>query len=245
MLGPGLKQFIYLCQFRLTQLVRPRTAEQKNAFVTVANGTGPPVGEGVVIHLHVGQLVPVRKAEHPMAFQPAVGRARTIQLMGSEYGGGELRHCPMNGRGNLAPVFVHTAIVYVFQQAKLVSGRQVQLQCLGQIGNLPLFFRQRDGQPEKMPGQFIADKMNLVPHDLQKLQALERRQEQMVQLNDRVIQLTRSLAGIGHRQLIRPHAKSLGGGVAKRQARCFLFRNLKLGFQDLTIHVLTPMSGLR
>ena len=70
--------------------------------------------------------------------------------MGSEYGGGELRHCPMNGRGNLAPVFVHTAIVYVFQQAKLVSGRQVQLQCLGQIGNLPLFFRQRDGEPEEV-----------------------------------------------------------------------------------------------
>ena len=70
--------------------------------------------------------------------------------MGPKYGGGQLRHCPMDCRGNLAPVFVYSAIVYVFKQTKLVSGGQVQLKCLGQIGNLSLLFRQRDGEPEEV-----------------------------------------------------------------------------------------------
>jgi hypothetical protein len=56
----------------------------------------------------------------------------------------------MDCRGNLPPVFVYSAIVYVFQQTKLVSGGQVKLKCLGQIGNLSLLFRQRDGESEEV-----------------------------------------------------------------------------------------------
>lgn len=199
--------------------------------------------KAVVLHLEVDQLVAVREAEQAVALQPAQGRAGAVELVGSEDGGGQFGNGPVDGQGQKFAVLVQSAVVEEFQYAELVAAGQVQLQCLGQIGDLALFFRQGHGQAQKVPGQFIADEMDLFPDQLQVLQALLRRGKQVVQLDDGVIQLPGHLADIGHGQLAHPAAKRLGTGVAEGKTGGFLFRDSKVGFQNLVFHECAPMSG--
>ena len=91
--------------------------------------------------------------------------------------------------GDLPLVLVRATGVDKLENAQFVSACQMQLQCLGQVGDLALFFRKRHGSAQVMSGKLIADKVDLFPDQLQKLHALLGCDEQVVQFNSGMVEL--------------------------------------------------------
>ena len=56
----------------------------------------------------------------------------------------------MNGGGNVAAIFFQTAVIQIFQHTQFIAAGQVQLEGLGQVGNLALLLGQGDGQAQKV-----------------------------------------------------------------------------------------------
>ena len=95
----------------------------------------------------------------------------------------------MHGRSDRFPVFINTAVIQAFHDAQFVAGRSVELQGLRKVGDLALLFRQCNRQPQIMSRQLFADKMNLGANQLKKLEPLSMGREQLIQFNDRMIEL--------------------------------------------------------
>ena len=176
------------------------------------------------------------EAVDSVALQPATGRARTVKLVGANNGGAELADGAVRGSGDKFSVLVHTAIVHQFQQAGLVATGHVQLQRLGQIGHLALFFRQSHCQAQVMAGQLIADEADTGPDQFKQLKPLWRRDEQLVELDDGVIELPGNLADIGHWQAAEPVTEGFRGRLTERQAGNFLIGNSQVWLQVHTAH---------
>jgi len=94
-----------------------------------------------------------------------------------------------------------------------------------------------------MPGQLVADKVDFLPNQFQQLQPLPGCDREVVQLDDRMVELPGSLADVGHGQLLRPLAEGLRRRVAKGEGRGFLFRYTQVRFQNRAFHEFAPMLG--
>ncbi|MCY1523760.1 hypothetical protein D9M68_586670 [compost metagenome] len=111
------------------------------------------------------------------------------------------------------------------------------LQGLAQIGDFTRAFIEDDGLAEEVPFKVLADEVNLWTQLFQQQQAIIRRGQQLVELDQRLIQLAGRFADIGLRQAGDPAFQVARSGVTERQALLVRGRYAEQQVGTLFIHL--------
>ncbi len=106
---------------------------------------------------------------------------------------------------------------------QLVAHRQVVLQRLAEPGDLARALAEHDRLVDEVFFQLVADEVDIRTQQLEQLQAGVGGDAQLIELDQRLIELARGLADVGFRQAGEPAGHTANAGVTEGQglpSRC-------------------------